>query len=473
MRNNLGVLLPVASLPGKHGIGDFSKSARKFIDWLKKENYKYWQILPLNPLGPGESPYMSPCSFAIDYRYIDLDELVKRGLLKEVPTFLPKIQEIRYDRVKAFKRKYLYKAYLAYMKGKINGLKKFKTANPWVMKYATYEVFRSRNNEASWNKWPKEERDYFLKHENPPKKYLKEINFIIFMQYVAHHQWKAILRYARNNDIKIIADMPFYVGFDSMECWLNREDFLLDSNNVQLFEGGCPPDAFSDVGQKWGSPIYNFEHLKQNGYKMMVDRTVYLAKMCDYLRLDHFRAFDTYYVIPYGMPDAKIGEWKIGPRDDFFKALYKEYPDISLIAEDLGDLFPSVLELRDRLKLPGMYICEFTIFDDRNVESTENTIVYPGTHDNETLMGWFMNLKDWQYDHLKWKTNHPESENLFEAVWDWILARPSLMTIFALQDLLRLGNEARLNCPGTIGSPNWSWKLKDFTFTKKVWWHNN
>ena len=290
------------------------------------------------------------------------------------------------------------------------------------------------------------------------------------MQYVAHHQWKAILRYARNKGIKIIADMPFYVGFDSVECWINRQYFLLDENNVQLFEGGCPPDAFSDVGQKWGSPIYNFDKLKEDHYSMLIDRTAFLANMCDLLRLDHFRAFDTYYVIPYGMPDAKIGEWKIGPRESFFDEIYRRYPNIHLIAEDLGDLFPSVLELRDHYHLPGMYIVEFTIFD--NEESTPNTIVYPGTHDNETLMGWFMGRENWQYDHLKWKTNCYDNEHLFEAVWDYILARPSLMTIFALQDLLRLGNEARINTPGVIGYPNWSWKVKDFGFTKKVWWHN-
>ncbi|MBR0294641.1 MAG: 4-alpha-glucanotransferase [Bacilli bacterium] len=471
MKENLGVLMPVASLPGRHGIGDFSKSSRKFIDWLKKEHYAYWQILPLNPLGPGESPYMSTCSYAIDFRYIDLDELVKKGLLDKVPSYLAKSKEVKYDRVKIFKRKYLYRAYLKYIKGKTNGLKKFKTANPWVMKYATYEVFRSKNKEAPWNKWPKAERDYFLKHKNTPKKYLKEIDFIIFMQYVAQHQWKAILRYARNNGIKIIADMPFYVGFDSVECWSNRQYFLLDENYEQLFEGGCPPDAFSDEGQKWGSPIYDFEELKANDYDMLIDRTAFLAEMCDYLRLDHFRAFDTYYVIPAGMPDAKIGEWKIGPRESFFDTLYKKHPNIQLIAEDLGELFPSVLELRDHYKFPGMFIVEFMIFDDKE-ESTTNTIVYPGTHDNETLMGWFMGREKWQYDHLKWKTNCYDDAHLFEAVFNYVIERPSLMTILPMQDLLRLGNEARINTPGKIGYPNWVWKVPDFSFVKKVWWHN-
>ena len=471
MKNNLGVLLPIASLPGRHGIGDFSRSSRKFIDWLKKSHYQYWQILPLNPLGPGESPYMSACSYAIDFRYIDLDDLARKGLIEKVPSYLAKAEEIKYDKVKEYKKKWLYKAYLNYMRGKTNGLKKFKTKNPWVMKYATFEVFSELNNGEHWNKWPIEQRDYFLHHNNPPKTYLKEINFIIFMQYIAHQQWGKVLRYARNRNIKIIADMPFYVGFDSMEVWLNRENFLLDENYNQLFEGGCPPDAFSDVGQQWGVPIYNFDKLKENRYKMMIDRTAFLASSCDYLRLDHFRAFDTYYVIPYGMPDAKIGEWKIGPRQDFFDELYRQNPSINLIAEDLGELFPSVLELRDYYHLPGMYIVEFLVFENDKYPN-DNMIVYPGTHDNETLMGWFMHREQWQYDHLKWKLNCYDDEHLFDALFNYIANLPSKMTIFPLQDLLRLGNEARLNTPGTYGHPNWVWKIKDFTFTKKVKWEN-
>ena len=467
MKKNLGVLMPVASLPGNHGIGDFGETSYRFIDWCSHNHYKYWQILPLNPLGPGESPYSSTCSFAIDDRYISLDMLVEMGLLDEAPTFLPKCEEIRYERVKNYKRKLLYKAYLRYMKGDQNGLKKFKTKHPWSMIFGTFSYFKEKNNDAPWNEWPKQERDYFLSHTKPPKQYLRKINFVIFCQYIAHKQWRRLLSYAREKGIKIIADMPFYVGYDSIDVWMNRDKFLLDENNNQLFEGGCPPDGFSDVGQKWGSPIYNFEELAKDNYQMMIDRTVFLANMCDILRLDHFRAFDTYYVIPYGMPDAKIGEWKIGPRTAFFDALYAQAPNIDLIAEDLGDLFPSVLELRDHYHLPGMFIEEFTIFD-YNAVSNDNLIVYPGTHDNETLYGWYKNRTRDEIKFLKQRLNVQEDKDLYDAIVTYIMSVPSKMTIFALQDILKLDNKARLNSPGTVGYPNWVWKLRDWNWVKQV-----
>ncbi len=472
MKKNLGVLLPVASLPGNHGIGDFGETSFKFIRWLSKNHYAYWQVLPLNALGPGESPYMSTCSESLDPLYISLDLLVEQGLLENVPHYRENSSEINYYKVRKFKRKWLYKAYLNYMKGKTNGLKKFKTKNPWVMKYATFVTFKSMNNEVSWNQWPEEQRDYFFTHNNPPKTLLKKINFEVFCQYIAHKQWKHVLAFARERGIKIIADMPFYVGFDSVDCWTNRNLFLLDENNNQTAEGGVPPDAFTDVGQKWGFPIYNFEEMKKDNYSFMVERVASIAKTCDILRLDHFRAFDTYYVIPYGMPDAKIGEWKIGPRESFFDALYAKYPNINLIAEDLGDLFPSVLELRDHYNLPGMFIEEFTIFDLNN-HSNERLIVYPGTHDNETLYGWYKGRTPEQIEFLMNRLNCHKKSELYEAIYRYILSVPSLMTIVQLQDILKLDNKARLNSPGTVGYPNWVWKLKNWDWVKEVKFKNN
>ena len=466
MRKNLGILLPVSSLPSRHGIGDFGKDSYFFIDWLSKHHYRYWQILPLNPLGPGESPYMSTCSTAIDFRYISLDFLVEEGLLKEVPSYRKSSEEVNYNGVKEFKKKYLYTAYLKYSKTKMEGLKKFKTRNPWVVKYATFEVFKEMNDNRTWNTWEDWQINYFENHTNPPKTLLKEINFKVFMQYIAHKQWKHVLSYARKRRVKIIADMPFYCGFDSIEVWLNKDQFLIE-NNVQTHEGGVPPDAFSDVGQLWGSPIYNFDKMREDNYSLLVNRTGMLGEMCDLLRLDHFRAFDTYYVIPAGMPDAKIGEWKVGPRCEFFDALYKAYPNINLIAEDLGDLFPSVLELRDHYNFPGMYICEFTVFDE-NAYPNENLIVYPGTHDNETIAGWLKNLPEWNINHLKWKFNEQDESKLFDRFFEYILSLPSKMTIWPMQDLLRLDNRARLNSPGTIGYPNWVWKMKSWDQLKKI-----
>ena len=467
MEKKLGLLLSVSSLPSRHGIGDFGENAFKFIDWLKEHKYTYWQVLPINPFGPGYSPYMATSSNALEYRYISLDILYKEKLVEKAPDFQSDTEKVDFAAVGEFKKAYLYKAYKKLMKKHPELLHKFKYRNSWVNAFATFEVFKWHNDNKQWNEWREEDRDYFLSHNNPPKRYMDEINFVIFMQYEALKQWKAILRYAKKKEIKIICDMPFYVGFDGVECWLNRDQFSIGPDN-KLFEvGGVGPDAFSDVGQLWGTPIYNFERMKQDGYKLLVDRVSYLAKLCDYLRIDHFRAFDTYYVIPGDATDARVGEWKLGPGTDFFDKLYEKHPDINLIAEDLGDLRPEVLELRDHYHLPGMFISEFTIFDLNNL-STDHQIVYPGTHDNETLYGWYLNLTPENKEFIKRRLNEWDESKLYDAIVKYIYTIPSMMTIFQMQDILKLDNRARMNYPGTVGSPNWDWKLKDNSWTKEV-----
>lgn len=467
MEKNLGILLSVSSLPSNHGIGDFGDSCYKFIDWLASNHYKYWQVLPLNPLGPGYSPYMSTCSNALEYRYISLDLLAREGLISKVPPFQKDSEAVEFYEVGEYKKKYLHKAYKKFMKDHFETLHKFKYRQPWVSAFATFEVFKWRNDNKTWNEWREEDRDYFLNHNKPPKSLMDDINFVIFLQYEALKQWKHVMKYAKKKGISLICDMPFYVGFDGVECWLNRDQFSIGPDN-KLFEvGGVGPDAFSDVGQLWGTPIYNFDKMRQDGYKLLIDRIGYLANLCDYLRIDHFRAFDTYYVIPANEETAINGEWKIGPRDDFFNKLYEKYPNIKLIAEDLGDLRPEVLELRDQFNLPGMFISEFTIFDMNNL-STNRQLVYPGTHDNETLWGWFLNRTPDEINFLKWRMNDYNDETLFDTIVKYIYTIPSLMTIFQLQDVLKLDNSARMNYPGTVGSPNWRWKLKDFSWIKEV-----
>ncbi|MGM9873723.1 MAG: 4-alpha-glucanotransferase, partial [Bacilli bacterium] len=336
----------------------------------------------------------------------------------------------------------------------------------WVYKYATFELFKKLNNDVSWNHWGKEYIDWYDTHSTAPRSMIDDINYIIYLQYIALKQYKHLFSYAKKQNIKIISDMPFYVGFDSVECWTNRDQFMFDEENNQTLVGGVPPDAFSDDGQLWGSPIYNFEKMKENDYSLLVDRVGYLASMCDYLRIDHFRAFDTYYVIPAGRENARVGEWKVGPRDDFFHKLYEKYPDINLIAEDLGDLFPTVLELRDRLGLSGMYIVQFNIFQLEQT-SDNNLIVYSGTHDNETLYGWYLNLKEHEKKFLMQRFNCLE-EDLFDNIFNFTYNSPSRMTIFPLQDLMKLDNSARMNVPGTVGYPNFTWKLTDFSFKNQI-----
>ena len=467
MDKKLGILLAVSSLPSRHGIGDFGESCYKFIDWLADNKYTMWQVLPLNPLGPGYSPYMSTCSNALEFRYISLDLLTKKKLIGKVPDFQRDSESVNFFEVGEFKKPFLYKAYKKFVKLHPETLHKFKYREPWVSKYATFEVFKWHNDNAQWNEWREEDRDYFLHHNNPPKHLMDEINFVIFLQYIALRQWKKVMSYARKKGIKLICDMPFYVGFDGVECWLNRDQFSIGPDN-KLFEvGGVGPDAFSDIGQLWGTPIYNFERMKQDNYKLLVDRIGYLMNLCDYLRIDHFRAFDTYYVIPAGEETARNGVWKLGPSYDFFDKMYEKYPNINLIAEDLGDLRPEVLELRDHYNLPGMFISEFTIFDLTNL-STDRQIVYPGTHDNETLFGWYQNLTPENIEFIKKRLGVSDDDKLYDAIVKYIYTIPSLWTIFQMQDVLKLDNTARMNLPGTVGAPNWMWKLKDFSFIKKV-----
>lgn len=467
MNKKLGVLLSVSSLPSSHGIGDFGDACFEFIDWLKKNKYKYWQVLPLNSLGPGYSPYMSTCTNAIEYRYISLDYLTKQKLISKVPEFNSHSEKIDFYRVGEYKKKYLYRAYEKFMKLHPETLHKFKFREPWVIKYATFEVFKWHNDNKQWNEWKDEDRDYYLRHCRAPKSLLNEIDFVIFLQYMALKQWKRVLRYANKNGVDIICDMPFYVGFDGVECWLNRDQFSIGSDNKPFEVGGVGPDAFSDIGQLWGAPIYNFNKMKANNYKLLIDRIGYLSKLCNYLRIDHFRAFDTYYVIPASDKDARNGKWRIGPRDDFFKKMYAKYPNIKLIVEDLGDLRPEAIELRDQFNLPGMFVSEFAIFNLKNF-STDRQIVYPGTHDNETLYGWYLNRTEEEIEFIKKRLNVHDEKLLYDAIVKYIFTIPSLMTIFPMQDLLKLDNSARMNFPGTVGSPNWEWKLKDDSYKKKV-----
>lgn len=465
MKENVGVLLAVSSLPGNHGIGDFGKNCYKFIDWLVEHHYKYWQVLPLNPLGPGYSPYMSTCSEALEARYISLDMLVKEGLLNKVPNFKAKCNKVDFQKVEEFKEKYLRKAFNKYKKGNQRELNSFKKKNPWVIPYAVFILFRRMNWLRSWNTWPEDQIHYFENNTGYPKGYEDECDFHVFMQMIAYKQWNKVWAYAHKKGITVIADCPFYVGIDSTDCWLHKEQFLFDEKYNPTMVSGVPPDCFSEDGQLWGTPIYDFKKMKEDNYELLVHRIGYLASTCDQLRLDHFRAWDTYCVIPGQDENARRGVWWEGPRYDFFDELYRKYPNINLIAEDLGDLFQGVHDLRDHYKLPGMFIMEFCIFD-KNAQSKETQIVYTGTHDNQTLKGWLKSLPEWNINFLKEK--FPNSKNLLKDVFEYTWNVPSYMTIFPLQDLLGLDDSARMNYPGTVGSPNWEWKLRDMSWINKI-----
>lgn len=464
---NKGILLPVASLPGHHGIGDFGDSAYSFIRWLEQKGFKYWQILPINPLGPGWSPYMTTCSEAIETRYICLDYLKKEGMLDEVKPYRDNASKINYVGVGKYKEKYLHRAFRHWIKNHPDGLKGFIKKQPWVVKYAIFNVFYQINNGAGWNTWPDDQKFYLENHKvnEYPKQYKNKIEYLIFCQMIAYKQWFKIRNYAHKHGIKIIGDIPFYVGYTSVDCWANKDVFDFDENYNPKTVAGCPPDGFSEDGQYWGNPCFNFNKMKENDYEFYVNRLGAVGQICDIIRLDHFRAFDAYYAIPYGRSDARVGEWIDGPSYGLFNAFFKKYPNTEIIAEDLGYMNDRVYKLRDDFNLPGMYILQFKMFEPK-YEDTSNLIVYTGTHDNDTIKQWYLNMSQDSRNYVINKIGGDVNKNFLKQFMNYVWKVPSRMTIIPLQDYLLLDNRARLNWPGTFGSPNWEWKLKKLPLNK-------
>lgn len=459
---NKGILLPVSSLPGHHGVGDMGENAFEFIRWLNKRNFNYWQILPINPLGPGWSPYMTTCSEAIDFRYISLDDLYKDGLLeKPARKFHPNSNKALYVEAGEFKKRILKKAYKNFKKSHFDELLKFVKSQKWIIRYAFFNIFYEENNLKAWNEWPKDEIFYLENHKKDnkiPTKYKDKFYYLVFEQLIAYKQWKKLIKYAHKFDIKIIGDLPFYVGYNSSDCWGNKKVFNLDENFIPTTVAGCPPDGFSEDGQLWGNPTFNFEVMKKDNYKFYVNRLGAISKLCDIVRLDHFRAFDAYYAIPAGAKNARIGEWIDGPAYGLFDAFFKKYPKANIIAEDLGFMTERVYALRDHYHFPGMNILQNTFFEPQTKDQ-DDMIMYTGTHDNNTIKYWFDNLDNEGKEKLKTIVNADPNKNLLEEYMRFVFRKASKLTIVPMQDYLLLDNSTRLNSPGSFGSPNWEWKL--------------
>lgn len=454
MAKNKGLLFPVYSLPGKYGIGDFGKEAYKLVDIIKEAGFDYWQLLPLNPISYGHSPYMAFSSYAIEELYVSLDDLVDRGYLKRKPSSLECTNKVDYEKALEFKSPYYKKAYDKFIsEGGYEVLDEFTSDFPEILEYARFVSRKELFNHAPWNTWV----------EIKTLKYQERVNYHLFLQYILLDEWNKLHEYCNKKGIKVIGDVPFYVGYDSAEVFYNREDFLLDEKGNSTFVAGVAPDVFSDLGQRWGNPIYNFEHMKKNGYKLIIDRLLYASELYDIVRIDHFRAFDTYYVIPAQYEDARIGEWKLGPAYDLFDKLFEQAPDIKIIAEDLGDLRPEVLELRDHYNLPGMNILEFTIWDwmkdKEGYKKTlkPNCIGYIGTHDNETVNGWLSNRTPEEISRMNEFFGHPES--IEDAMIKFGLDNFETF-IIAAQDVLHLPAETRINTPSTVNDVNWTYRFK-------------
>lgn len=465
-----GILMAVSSLPAPYGVGELGKEAFEWIDLLHKNHIDIWQILPLNPTGYGNSPYQPYSSFAGDEIYISLTTLADEGLIDNLPSpFENQKTRVDFDKVRAWKQPFLRKAFEKFEKN--DDYHQFST-NEWVIKYAVFRAMKKANAGRCWTEWEKNERDW---NENTiPKAYKEEAEYHIFLQYKFLEQWQNIKNYANEKNICIMGDVPFYVGIDSVDVWANRSSFLLDKDGNPRFIAGVPPDYFSETGQRWGNPIYDWDELEKNGFQFWVERIGYSQKLFDIIRIDHFRAFDTFWKIPVSCPTAIQGEWIEAPGYKVIDTLYKKIPNLCLVAEDLGDLRPEVLILRDHYNLKGMKILEFDIDTNGKYakivgESKENQIFYTGTHDNATLLEWYKSLKIPERRKVRkmLKKQGFKDKNITSRLNALALSAISEWVILPMQDVIGLGAEARMNLPGTVGSPNWEWYLPDMKLAKK------
>lgn len=460
-----GILLHISSLPARYGIGTMGKEAFNFIDFLKKSKQKFWQILPVNPTSFGNSPYQSPCAFAGNTLLIDLDELISSGLLEysdfEGEFFGQDEEKVDFDAVTLAKNNLLRKAFSRFLPQ--GDYFAFETENAhWLNDYALFSSIKDAFLGKPWYEWdddiknrlPESLREY----EN---KYSQDIKFHKFCQYIFFCQWTSLRNYATENSIEIIGDIPIYVSYDSSDVWTKRHLFRLDAEGFPTHVAGCPPDAFSESGQLWGNPLYNWSRMAEDGYNWWIERIKASLLLYDRIRIDHFRGFQAYYAIPAGDSDAKGGVWEDGPGIKLFDAIKSRVPDAKIIAEDLGYLTDDVYRLLEDSAYPGMKVLQFA-FDPYNDNPyllhnhKKNSVVYTGTHDNDTTFSWYENEgnKEFIRDYLGVKKDSEVPQAMVRAV----LSSPADLAIIPIQDYL--GSGRRMNTPSTVNNENWSFRIK-------------
>ena len=466
-----GILMPVFSLPSRYGIGSFSKSAYQFVDMLKKAGQKYWQILPLCPTSYGDSPYQSFSTYAGNPYFIDLDQLIEEKLLtrKECQAcdFGDDPQDIDYGKLYENRFKLLRKAYERANVGEDQEFEAYRRENAWWLDdYALFMAVKDQFDGVAWNEWAEDIR---LRWSNAMDYYRRElyyeIEFYSYVQFVFMKQWKKLKNYANINGIEIIGDIPIYVAFDSADAWANPELFQFDAENLPTAVAGCPPDGFSADGQLWGNPLYRWDYHRETGFDWWIRRIAYCSELYDVVRIDHFRGFDEYYSIPYGDTTARNGHWEKGPGIALFEAAKNRLGELNIIAEDLGYITDSVKKLVADSGFPGMKVLEFA-FDSREKSDylpytyEKNSVVYTGTHDNETIAGWYAGLDK---SDLKMCTDYMNIDRIPGKEYHWDFIRLAMLSVsdlcvIPIQDYLGLDNRARINHPSTLGT-NWRWRL--------------
>lgn len=466
-----GVLMPLASLPSDEGIGCLGADSYRFVDLLAGMGMRIWQLLPLTPLGYGNSPYQPFASCAGDGLYISLSQLVRDGLLpaEKLPAPRPCTGRIDYDAVRREKEPLLREACDRFYETAADDAD-FRAfcGKDWVYPYAVFMALKRQNGMQPWTDWPREQRDWIIDRQYDLTPLRAEVRRGVAEQYLFFRQWQALRRYANGKGIRIMGDLPFYVGLDSLEAWSRREDFLLDADGRPTFIAGVPPDYFNAEGQRWGNPIYDWEHMEQDGFSFWMDRLRGSGELYDILRIDHFRAFDTYWKIPADCPTAMVGAWIEAPGRKLFEQIRRELPELEIVAEDLGgDLTPGVHALRDDFGLMGMNVADFTLMSGEKPK--ENQLAYTGTHDNQTARGFYEGMPPEEREKFRFALRRYGSvrEPVSKKMLRYVFLSDARMVIVPLADILDLGDEARLNTPGTVGSPNWEWRLTDYRGVKR------
>ena len=484
MNRSAGVIMHIASLPGKFGIGTFGQEAYNYADFLYKSGLKYWQILPPGQTGYGDSPYQSFSAFAGNPYFIDFDLLAKDNLLNEDEYINENYGDndnyINYGLLFKVKYEVLRKAYNNFTRIDSSILReefeKFRVENRWWLEdYALYMAVKNHFNLVSWQEWDedikKREKEALERYKNLLK---DNIEYWEFVQYLFFKQWNDLKKYVNSKGIKIIGDIPIYVAEDSSDVWGNPEGYLIDTDTLKpISVAGCPPDAFSATGQLWGNPIYDWEYMDKQNYSWWIKRVRESLKLYDVVRIDHFRGFESYWKIPYGEETAINGEWVKGPGMRLFDAIKDALGEVNVIAEDLGFLTNEVKEFLEESGFPGMKVLQFA-FDEREESNylphtyTNNCVAYTGTHDNDTFRGWYdvtAPRDDVKYckEYLALSDDEGYNWGFIRGVWSSVAD----LAIASMQDFLDLGNEARINMPSTLGD-NWKWRISEGSYDEKL-----
>ncbi len=470
MERSGGTLMHITSLPSRSGIGTMGRAAFEFVNFLEQAGLGYWQVLPIHPTGYGDSPYQSFSTYAGNPYLIDLEELCANGLLQmsECEEFDWGEDPLHVDYEKIFAGRFavLQKAFERGFDHRDEAYIRFCEKNAfWLSDYAVFMAAKEQNEMRPWKSWDDEK---LVLHEGEAIRAFEQenrrrVDFYKYLQYLFFRQWDALKKYANEKGIRIIGDIPIYVAADSADAWSNREMFCFNENNDSINVAGCPPDFFSNDGQYWGNPLYNWEYLKDTGYEWWMRRLESLGRLYDAVRIDHFRGFEAYYSIEYGAKNARDGHWVKGPGIDFFTCVKNRLSGLSIIAEDLGYLTEEVHRLRDQTGYPGMKVLQFA-FDSGSGNAYlphrygRNCVVYTGTHDNDTIAGWFKGAPKHETQFAQKYGALTGEEGLHWGMIRLAFSSVADLAVVPMQDFLGLPSSARMNTPSTLGK-NWTWRM--------------